>query len=303
MATGLALCAALMIWAGLPATAAAQQTALDTKRIEQLTGLKGKLNEQEGVYRITIPRTDVKVSASGWPMPPFMGLTSWAAFEPSGEPGRVLVTGDLVLFEDEVNPALSTALESGLMVSGLHNHMFYDQPRVYFMHLEREGYLGQLATGLRCVLERIKRVREMSPQPAMGFGGGPVPEGSSISSGPLEQIFGQKGESSEGMFKVVIGRRTQLPCCPIAKDMGVNTWAAFQGKNQDAVVDGDFAVREDELEPILKALRQAGINIVAIHNHFIHDDPRILFVHYWGRGPAEDLARGVKNALNRQGPE
>src|SRR3954471_16230844 len=132
--------------------------ALDPGKIDQITGLKGKLNEKEGVYRITFPRADVKVAVDGWMMPPFMGLGTWAAFT-QGSHTEAMVMGDTVLFEDEVNPAMSVALENGLSVTALHNHFFFDHPKVYFMHIEGQGNEDQLAGAVRKVYDKIKEIR------------------------------------------------------------------------------------------------------------------------------------------------
>src|SRR5947207_5123991 len=121
--------------------------ALDSGKIDQITGLKGKLNEKEGVYKVTFPRNDVKVAVDGWTMPPFMGLGTWAAFIETKS--GAMVMGDTVLFEDEVNPAMSAALDNGLSVTALHNHFFFDHPKVYFMHLEGQGTADELATVVR----------------------------------------------------------------------------------------------------------------------------------------------------------
>src|SRR5881397_725197 len=137
---------------------------LETARIDELTGLKGKLNEKEGVYRVTFPRDDVKVSVDGWTMPPFMGLGTWAAFT-KGAHSEAMVMGDTVLFEDEVNPAMSVALDNGLTVTALHNHFFFDHPKVYFMHIGGEGSVDQLAGAVRKVYDKIKELRASNPQP------------------------------------------------------------------------------------------------------------------------------------------
>jgi hypothetical protein len=275
---------------------AAASAALDTAKIDQLTGLKGKLNEKEGVYRVTFPRADVKVAVDGWTMPPFMGLGTWAAFT-AGSHTEAMVMGDTVLFEDEVNAAMSSAFENGLSVTALHNHFFFDHPKVYFMHIEGQGTIEQLATAVRKLYDKIKEVRAANPQPKDSFAAGSLPEKNSISAEPLNTIFGMSGETNNGMVKFTIGRPATMHGVKIDKDMGVNTWAAFAGTDDNAVVDGDFAVTEDELQPALKALRTAGINIVAIHSHMTHENPRILFFHYWGRGKAKDLANGIKGAL------
>jgi len=278
------------------ATSVSGLAALDTAKIDNLTGLKGKLNEKEGVYRVSFPRADVKVTVDGWQMPPFMGLGTWAAFT-KGAQTEAMVMGDTVLFEDEVNPVMSAALDNGLSVTALHNHFFFDRPKVYFMHIEGQGTVEQLATAVRKVYDKIKEIRAVSPQPKDSFGGTSLPEKNSISAEPLNAIFGMNSEVSNGMLKFTIGRPATMHGVKIDKDMGVNTWAAFAGSDDNAVVDGDFAITEDELQPALKALRVAKINIVAIHSHMTHEQPRILFFHYWGRGSAKKLAEAVKGAL------
>ena len=269
--------------------------ALDAAKINEITGLKGKLNEKEGVYKVTFPRNDVKVVVDGWTMPPFMGLGTWAAFTESKT--GAMVMGDTVLFEDEVNPVMSVALDNGLSVTALHNHFFFDQPKVYFMHIEGEGTVERLATAVRKVYDKIKEIRAASPQPKDSFGSKSLPEKSGISPEALNEIFGMSGDVNNGMVKFTIGRPAKMNVVNIDKEMGVNTWAAFAGTDNNAVVDGDFAVSEDELQTCLKALRVAGINIVAIHSHMTHEQPRILFFHYWGRGQAKELARAIKGAL------
>src|SRR5882724_5188808 len=230
-------------------------------------------------------------------MPPCMGLTSWAAFT-AGKGAEAMVMGDLVLFQDEVNPVMSAALENGLSVTALHNHFFFDEPKVYFMHIGGEGTVEKLASGVRKALDRVKEIRAASAQPDSHFGGPLIPTASSISASVIEGILGVKGQSNNGMFKVVFGRNAKMPCgCEVGKEMGVNTWAAFAGADDNAVVDGDFVVLGDELQPALKSLRKSGINIVAIHHHMVGEEPRMIFFHYWGRGPAKDLANAVKAAL------
>ncbi len=265
---------------------------LNTARIDELTGLKGKMNEKEGVYKVTFPRNDVKVVVDGWTMPPFMGLGTWAAFTPTKD--GAMVMGDTVLFEDEVNAAMSTALDNGLNVTALHNHFFFDHPKVYFMHIEGEGAVDKLAGAIRKVYDATKQVRAASPNPKDSFGAAPLPEKSSITAAPLNEIFGAQGESKDGMVKFTFGRPATMHGVKIDKEMGVNTWAAFAGSDGNAVVDGDFAVTEDELQPVLKSLLKDKINIVAIHQHMTHEQPRMMFFHYWGRGSAKDLAQAVK---------
>ena len=269
---------------------------LDTARIEQITGLKGKFNEKEGVYKVTFPRNDVKVVVDGWTMPPFMGLGTWAAFI-KGVHTEAMVMGDTVLFEDEVNAAMSAALDNGLDVTALHNHFFFDHPKVYFMHIGGEGTVDKLAGAVRKVYDAIKQTRASNPQPKDSFGAGSLPEKNSISAAPLNEIFGAQGESKDGIVKFTFGRPAKMHGVTLGNAMGVNTWAAFAGSDDNAIVDGDFAVTEDELQPVLKSLLKEKINIVAIHQHMTHEEPRIMFFHYWGRGTAKDLANAVKGGF------
>jgi hypothetical protein len=268
---------------------------LDTGRIDELTGLKGKMNEKEGVYKVTFPRNDVKVVVDGWTMPPFMGLGTWAAFIATKD--GAMVMGDTVLFEDEVNATMSAALDNGLNVTALHNHFFFDHPKVYFMHIEGEGAVDKLAGAVRKVYDAAKQIRAASPNPKDSFGAAPLPEKSSISAAPLNEIFGAQGESKDGMVKFTFGRPATMHGTNIGKDMGVNTWAAFAGGDDNAVVDGDFAVTEDQLQPVLRSLLKDKINIVAVHQHMTHEEPRIMFFHYWGKGTAKDLAQAVKGGF------
>lgn len=275
--------------------------ALDQAQLSRITGLTGAWNAAEGVYKVTLPRTDLPVTVDAWKMPPFMGLTSWAAFMAGGKQ-EAMVMGDLVLFEDEVNPVMSAALDAGLEVTALHNHFLHDEPKVYFMHLGGEGTAENLAAGVRRALDTVRATRAAHPVPAPNFGPS-IPSTNAITGKSIDALLGTQGQAKDGMFKIVIGRTVVMECgCTVGKDMGVNTWAAFAGTDADAVVDGDFAVHEDELQPVLKSLRAAGINIVAIHHHMTHETPRTLFLHYWGRGPAADLARALKQALALQIP-
>jgi hypothetical protein len=269
---------------------------LNTARIDELTGLKGKMNAKDGVYRVTFPRNDVKIVVDGWTMPPFMGLGTWAAFT-KGAHTEAMVMGDTVLFEDEVNAAMTAALDNGLNVTALHNHFFFDQPKVYFMHIEGEDTIDKLAGAVRKVYDTIKQTRAANPHSKDSFGAGSLPEKNSINAAPLNEVFGTQGESKDGMVKFTFGRPAKMHGVTIGNDMGVNTWAAFAGSDDNAIVDGDFAVTEDELEPVLKSLLMDKINIVAIHQHMTHEEPRIMFFHYWGRGTAKNLAQAVKGGF------
>jgi hypothetical protein len=283
--------------------------AVDAAQVAALTGAKPEVSG--AVVKVSFPRTDVAVSVDGWAnLPPFMGLTSWAAFSPGEKPGvEAMVMGDLVLFEDEVNPVMSAALDGGLEVTALHNHFFYDAPRVLFMHIGGEGSVAKLAGALRAALDAERAVRLKAPQPRSGFGARPLPK-NAIDGAKLDALFGVKGTAKDGMYKAVMGRVASAACgCSIGKAMGVNTWAAFGGSDADAVVDGDFSVTESELQAVLRSLRAGGINIVAIHSHMTGENPRLLFLHYWGRGTSLALATTLNRTLDltawdgrKQGP-
>jgi hypothetical protein len=268
---------------------------LDTAKIEQLTGAKGKLDEKENVFKVSMPRSDLSVKAGGVKLTPPMGLTCWAAFTPMG--GHTMVMGDQVLLEDQVNPVMSVALNNGLEVTALHNHFFWDSPKVMFMHIGGMGDEAKLAEAVGKVFAKIKET-------SGGKGQTPTadidPANTALDPQKIEQVLGTKGQLDKGVYKVTIGRTTKMMGQQVGNQMGVNTWAAFAGADDRAIVDGDFAMTEDELQGVLKSLRGHDINVVAIHNHMTGEDPRIIFLHYWGIGPTERLAKGLKAALDSQ---
>lgn len=277
----------------------ARLTDQQRARIDEIIGVKGVYTQQEDVHKVSFPRTDVSVLVDGSRFHPFLGLTSWAAFT-TAHHAEAMVMGDLVLFEDEVNPVMSVALDGGLEVTALHNHFFYDQPRVMFMHIGGRGSIESLAAAVRRAQDKVKEIRAAAPQPASRFPGAPAAEKSAINPAAIEKILGVKGQTTDGMYKVAIGRAATAHGAKIGNQMGVNTWAAFSGTDENAAVDGDFAMIESELQDVLKALRKANINIVAIHNHMTHEEPQYVFLHYWGKGRVQDLANGLKAALATQ---
>jgi hypothetical protein len=264
--------------------------------IEKLTGISGKLNEKENVFKISYPRKDLKVKAAGVTLTPAMGLTAWAAFTPIK--GHVMVMGDIVMTEDQVNTVMSAALDNGLEVTALHNHFFYDSPKIMFMHIGGMGSEEKIATGVGAVFHALKATAAKKP----GFENASLdPAKSKLDAKKIGEALGRDGEFKDGVLKFTIGASTRMMGAVMGKAMGVNTWAAFVGTDTKAVVDGDFAVKESELQGVLKILRGANINIVAIHNHMTNEEPRIVFLHYWGVGRPVDLAHGLKAALASQG--
>jgi hypothetical protein len=286
---------AFLALVGSVSSSLAAQGKLDTAKIEQLTGVKGELSEKEGVYTVRVPRTDLQVTTAGVKMNPAMGLTSYAAFMKAG--AKTMVMGDTTLLEDQVNPVMSVALDNGLEVTALHNHFFWDSPKVMFMHIGGMGDEEKLASAVGKVFAKIKET---------SGGKGEIPKAdldpakTSLDPKNIEGIMGVKGQMGSGVYKITIGRKTKTGGHEVGNAMGINTWAAFVGSDQQAVVDGDFVMLEKELQSVLKTLRSAGINVVAIHNHIETESPRIVFLHYWGVGSTTDLAKGLKAALDTQ---
>ena len=273
----------------------AADTRLDTATIERLTGVKGELNEKEGALKVSVPRSDLDVTAAGVKLTPPLGLTSWAAFQKAGD--HTMVMGDMVLLEDQVNPVMSVALDNGLAVTALHNHFFWDSPKVMFMHIGGMGDEAKLAGAVGKVFATIKDTSGGKGElPRVELS----PAQTSLDPKAIEDVLGVKGQLANGVYKVTIGRTTKMDGHEVGNTIGVNTWAAFAGSDAKAMVDGDFVMFEPEVQPVLKALRGAGINIVAIHQHMLEDSPRTVFLHYWGVGPTRDLAQGLKAALATQ---
>ncbi len=264
-------------------------------KIETLTGAKGNFDEQENVFKVNFPRKDIEAVIGGAKMTPPMGFTAWAAFKLMNE--HTMMMGDMVLLEDQVNPVMSVALDNGLEVTALHNHFFWDSPKIMFMHIGGTGKPETLAQAVGKVFSKIKET-------SGGKGEKPYleidPSKTSLDPKKIDAILGKSGKITDGVYKVTFGRTTKMNGHEMGNAMGVNTWAAFIGSDEKALVDGDFAMLESELQSVLKALRSNGINIVAIHNHMISESPRIIFLHYWSIGSTTDLARGLKSALDVQ---
>jgi Domain of Unknown Function (DUF1259) len=270
---------------------------LNQQTLETVVGSKGTLIDD--VLKISVPRKDLKVTVDAFDIVPFMGLTSWAAFRKG--PQQTTLMGDIVLLEDEISGAMSAAIESGLYVTALHNHFIREQPSVLFMHIEATADEETLGRGVRRILDAIAAVRQAQPV---------APAVNEVQSDPdtkrLEEIVGAKGELKSGVFKFTLGRPDVPVKCSrcggleINAAMGYNTWAAFQGTKERAAVCGDFAMLELEVAPIIRELRAGEIEVVAVHNHMFFEDPRIIFLHYWGIGKATDLATVFKRALDTQ---
>jgi len=268
---------------------------LDAQKIGNASGTQA--TAKDGVVRIEWPRNDVPVKVDGMPLKPFAGLGSWAAFTPA--PHGAMMMGDTVVFEDEVTAAMDAAFAGGLEVTALHNHFFYDEPKVFFMHIGGHGEPDKLAAGVKEVWDAIKKVRNENATPAKQFKGDAPKEGK-IDPAPIEKILGQKSQAKDGVVKVSVGREGTMHKVKVGAAMGLNTWAAFSGSDAYAAVDGDFIMTGEEVQAVLRALRKSGIHIVALHNHMIGEQPAFFFLHFWGKGAPEKLAIGLKSALDAQ---
>jgi hypothetical protein len=286
----------LLILGLLAGAARAADEKLDPARIGEAAGAKAAATA-DGVVRIGWARTDVAVTVDGMPLRPFAGLGSWAAFTRDGH--GAMVMGDTVVFEDEVSPAMDAAFAGGLEVTALHNHFLHDEPKVYFMHVGGRGEPEKLAAAIKGVWDAIKKVRADSARPAVRFEGR-APAGGMIRAGPIEKALGHESQTQDGVVKVTVGREGAMHGVKVGGSMGLTTWAAFSGSDEYAAVDGDFIMTAAEVQPVLRALRRAGIHVVALHNHMVGEQPAFYFAHFWGKGSAVELARGIRSALNAQ---
>ncbi len=265
-------------------------------KIDRLTNAQGQYFEKEKVYKVGFPRSDLKPDIAGVRLTPAMGLGVWAAFMIMGD--QAMVMGDTVLSEDQVNPVMGAVLDNSLEVTAIHNHFFWDSPKIMFMHISGTGDTEKLAAAVGKVFAKIKET-------SGGKGEKPYADIDSakttLDPARIENIIGVKGQMTNGVYKITIGRKTNMRGMEVGNAMGVNTWAAFAGSDEKAVVDGDFVMFEEEVQSVLKALRGAGINIVALHNHMLMESPRMIFLHFWGIGLTTDLAKGLRAALDTQG--
>ncbi len=262
------------------------------KKIQEICGIKPEVFDEENVIKITIPLTDIKVSIDNWPLDPFMGIATWIGFQQGIKKDvDIMAMGDLVLLADQVNTVMSIALDHDVKITALHNHFASENPQIYFMHIEIEGKFDPVVQAIAQMLNAQKNyIKEVKKDYQFTK--------NDIDAQPLENILGIKGISKNGMFKIVVGRKIFASCgCPITKNMGVNSWATWSGTDKQAIVDGDCIVLENELQLLLKTLRNNDINVVAIHNHMTHEKPRVLFVHFWGQDTAENLAQKMKKVL------
>jgi len=275
----------------------AQEMPADYQAVLSTLGKSGDF--KDGVLKVNIPRNDVRVTIGGRPAPTPFGFGGWIALT-KGDAGMDVLMGDLVLKEDEVNPVMSAVLANGMDVTALHNHFFWDQPRMFYMHVHGMGSAAELTRRIKPAIDLIdaegRRAAPAAPAPAGAAG--------ALDGAALATIVGHQGEQNGAVYKITIGRPDidlREHGARITARMGLNTWAAFAGTDADAMVAGDVAMLEQEVTPVLKALRAGGLNVVAIHHHMTDVKPVVVFLHYYGTGPAATLAQGVRAALDAIG--
>jgi hypothetical protein len=281
-----------LVFFGLPVLA--QEVPSDYQGVLKFLDRKGDF--KDGVLKVNIPRNDLKITIHGVAAPTPLGFGGWIALSKSSN-GADVMMGDLVLLQDEVNAVMSALLDNGIEVTALHNHFFWDDPRVFFMHVHGLGKASDLAHRVKPALDLIGHV---SPSAAAPLSAGGAP----LNTEKLSKIIGHPGEQSGSVYKITVGRADMAMKdhgAAINARMGLNTWAAFYGTEEDAVVAGDIAMLESELTPVLKTLRKNDIDVVAIHHHMTGERPMVIFLHYWGRGPAEKLANAFRAALGDLG--
>jgi hypothetical protein len=290
IATVLLLCA-------IPCKALAQEIPADYQSV--LTTLNKKGDFKDGVLKVNIPRSDLAVTIKGRPAPTPFGFGGWVALT-KAEGGHEVMMGDLVLTEDEVNPVMSALLASGLEVTALHNHFFWEQPRVFYLHVHGTGAATELARQLKPALDLIAS----KPVPSPPGSTPPSADTPRLDGAALAKIVGAPGEQNGPVYKFTIGRQDvdlREHGARMTSRMGLNTWAAFTGSDADAMVAGDFAMLENELTPVLQALRSNGLTVVAIHHHMTGVKPVIVFLHYFGAGEASKLASAFRAGLDQLG--
>jgi Domain of Unknown Function (DUF1259) len=277
--------------------AQAQEMPAAYKQVLDTLGKSGDF--KDNVLKVNIPRNDLSITVANVKTPTPFGFGGWVAMTKGT--GMNVMMGDLVLTQEEVNPVMSALLENGLEATALHNHFFWDQPRMFYMHVHGHGTPADLARKLKPALDLIgKGSRPAAPAATPGA----PAQTPSIDTAKMAQIAGHQGETNGAVYKITIGRDdlklTEMGA-PINARMGLNTWAAFVGTNDNAAIAGDVAMLATEVTPVLKALRKNGLDVVAIHHHMTGTQPTIYFLHYWGTGPADKLAAGFKAALDLLG--
>ncbi|AUD04383.1 DUF1259 domain-containing protein [Spirosoma pollinicola] len=287
-----------------PALSAEEQEA-----IAGALGKKGTYNEAQATYAVPLPRNDLKVTVKGEAVPIPFGFGGWVAFKKTLDGKQTVMMSDTVLLEDEVNPLIDATHAAGLEVGAIHNHFFYEQPRIFYMHLHGMGNTADLAKKYAQAIRNTKLFP--ANQPAA-----PAPVAETAVNVPastskelfdlpaLDELVKYKGVVNGPTYKYTIGR-DDLQIVAMGAEMtaaiGLNSWASFAGKQDAAHIAGDIAMLEGEVNNVVKALRANNLEVVALHHHMLGEQPRTVFLHYYGRGPASTLAKGFRAALDQLG--
>ena len=279
----------------LTAAAARAQQADDWNAVARALGRAGSLQPGD-VYKVSLPRSDLQVTVRGVAVKPALALGSWVAFKRMG--GAAMVMGDLVLTEDEVTPVLTKLQQGGVEQTALHNHVLGESPRVMYMHISATGDAVKIARAIHDALALSNTPLGPPPLPAsnppnLNFG---------IDTRQIDQIMGQPGKVNGGVYQFGIARAEQITegGMVVPPAMGLATAINFQptggGK---AAITGDFVLIASEVNPVIKALRDNGIEVTALHSHMLDESPRLFFMHFWANDDAQKLARGVRAALDK----
>ncbi len=291
----------------LPAEAAAPRKKTPSLTPEEMTavdaalGKKGKYVEAEATYTVPLPRADLKVTVQGRPVPTPLGFGGWVSIKRTRDGKSAVLMSDTVLLMEEVNPLIDATHKSGLEIGAIHNHFFYEEPRIVYMHLHGMGEPAELAKKYAAAISATKLLP--ANQPPAGLP--PVRTGKEIFDLPtLDKIVGATGAVNGPTYKYTIGR-PDLTVTAMGAEMtpaiGMNTWMSLAGTADAAHAAGDVAMLDYEVNPVIAALRANGLEVVAVHHHMIGDDPHIIFLHYYGSGPADKLATGFRAALDQTG--
>ena len=267
--------------------------------IDRILGGKGTYTPAGPVYKVILPRSEATIVYDYQTLSPNLGLNSWVAFK-SGMHDQAILTGQLLLLDDEVDSAISAALDARLDVTGLASSAVFDGPRLQTMDVTATGTFQDLAAGFRRCLDQIQQVRRARA------GGRPdttVPDApieSSIDPAPLDAVLSMKGAAIGGAYRAAIGTNALLRGEEVGREMGMSTWVSVAGTNDHAIAHGEFIARMDDLQRVIRALRAKGLSVTSIRNHTLGEEPQFVFVHFRGEGTALDLARAVRYALDAQ---
>jgi len=280
---------------GKPSKNNIEYKALDIETLKSELGMEGK--EENGQFKVTVPQNELNVMVDGFKIIPPMGLGSWVAFAPTSE--QPMIMGDIVVTEKDLKPVQQEVIKQGLTITAIHNHFVRNEPDVMYMHIGGMGTEKRLANSVKAIFNKVAEIRGANPSSAEM-----ATVENNLDTNLIDSIVGYSGTMTNGVYKMTIGRpdvKLTEHGAPVSSFMGFNTWASWQGTTEKTAVAGDFTMLADEVAPVIKALVENDIEVVAVHNHMVHENPRIFFLHYWGVGPTEKLAKGLKAALDETG--